>query len=217
MMNRIYNINTKELSLILVAFICFSCGSKKQLFTITNDYVEVKYKDADDSVLKASEKDNTPPLVLTERDKNYFSKVLDTPLKVFNNEKETNHALYLYIKKWLGTPYLYGGDDKNGIDCSAFVQQLCANVYKRNLGRTCDEMVFDKTNVTIFKDPKGLKEGDLVFFRKGEERIISHVGIYLKNGKFLSATTTQGVSIADLNKPFWKKTYLISGRLRGLY
>ena len=53
---------------------------------------------------------------------------------------------------------------------------------------------------------KLVEEGDLLFFkiRKGQ---ISHVGIYLQNGKFAHATTQAGVIISDLSEPYYKKYF----------
>src|ERR1700744_5929304 len=36
----------------------------------------------------------------------------------------TNGRLYTFIDEWMGTPYKFGGEDKNGVDCSSLVQQL---------------------------------------------------------------------------------------------
>ena len=44
------------------------------------------------------------------------------------------------INTWLGTQYLYGGNSRNGIDCSAFVQQIYLQVYQINLPRTTAEL-----------------------------------------------------------------------------
>jgi cell wall-associated NlpC family hydrolase len=55
-----------------------------------------------------------------------------------------------------------------------------------------------------------VKEGDLVFFSSG--RHISHVGMYLRNNKFVHASTSMGVVISDLDEPYWKRKYAYAGR-----
>ena len=65
-------------------------------------------------------KENKPQeKVLTPKDKNAISL-----------------ALYEEYEKWKGTPYLYGGVDKNGVDCSSFVQSLYYNAFRVQVPRT---------------------------------------------------------------------------------
>ncbi|MBX9449881.1 MAG: C40 family peptidase [Taibaiella sp.] len=49
-----------------------------------------------------------------------------------------------------------------------------------------------------------LREGDLVFF-KIRSRAISHVGIYLADGKFAHASSSKGVVISSLDQDYWSK------------
>ena len=59
-----------------------------------------------------------------------------------------------------------------------------------------------------------LKEGDLVFFHtRGRRSAITHVGVYLTNNKFVHASTSNGVSISDLDETFWKPRFRAGGRL----
>lgn len=60
---------------------------------------------------------------------------------------------------------------------------------------------------------RNLREGDLVFFHNGrKKRIASHVGIYLKNNKFIHASTSRGVIISSLNEDYYRKHWLSGGR-----
>lgn len=107
---------------------------------------------------------------------------------------------------WLGTPYLYGGTTRNGVDCSAFVQ----NVFKANginLPRTSREQF----RVGIGIPQSQLKPGDLVFFNTLGSGI-SHVGIYLGNDEFVSATRDM-VKIQSLKDGYWSRTYRGSRRV----
>lgn len=145
---------------------------------------------------------------LPEEDKLYFANKIGV-----EKEEILDGKLYKFIKEWEGTNYVYGGETKFGVDCSSLMQHLFRKVYGYNLPRTAAEMGFDK-NIEQFKSRKHLKEGDLVFFRITDEKIISHVGIYLKNNKFFNANLTGGASISDLNSAYWKKFYVVSGRLK---
>jgi hypothetical protein len=120
-----------------------------------------------------------------------------------------NFALYNFIDQWMGVNYRYGGSDKKGVDCSAFVQHLYAAVFNVNMVRTA----FEQFNFCklVFESDK-LKEGDLVFFRI-RHRKISHVGIYLANNYFVHASVTGGVMISSLNDPYWKKYFAGAGTI----
>jgi murein DD-endopeptidase / murein LD-carboxypeptidase len=128
-----------------------------------------------------------------------------------------NLRLYGFIKRWLGTPYLWGGTDASGIDCSAFVQQLYKFVYEVNVPRTSIEQFYAKW-VDLYSNTKYLKEGDLVFFKTmNNYNAVTHVGFYLHNGYFVNASSSKGVSIASLYDNYWSAKYVASGRLKRKY
>ncbi len=121
----------------------------------------------------------------------------------------TNNSLYRFIDSWLGTPYRLGGTTHKGIDCSAFVQQLYANVFSTNLVRTAIEQ-FGMAK-RLF-DYDSLKEGDLVFFRTVSSRI-SHVGVYITNNFFVHSCSSKGVTVSSLDEKYWSRTYAGAGRI----
>ena len=70
----------------------------------------------------------------------------------------------------------------------------------------------------MFQDVKRVKKdnlrtGDLVFFKRGPKQPIFHVGIYLKNGKFIHSATSGGVMVSSLKDPFFRKNYYAGGRV----
>ncbi len=123
--------------------------------------------------------------------------------------KKQNQPLYSFIEEWYGTPYRLGGTAKSGIDCSAFVKELYDRVYHTELLRTSGEQFSSSTYIS---DRDELKEGDLVFF-KIRSRRISHVGIYLSNGRFVHASSSRGVVISDLSESYWTRYYAGGGRV----
>lgn len=131
-----------------------------------------------------------------------------------NSEKEAdseNNRLYNEVDKWLGTPYKYAGSSRDGVDCSGFVCQIYKIVYNIKLERN-SSAIFYKNCQKIEKE--NLKEGDLVFFcTKKNSRKINHVGIYLKDDKFVHASSCKGVIINSLNKPYYVRNYICSGRV----
>jgi cell wall-associated NlpC family hydrolase len=112
------------------------------------------------------------------------------------------HSLYKFISEWYGTPYSYSSCNKSGVDCSCFTNLLYQNVFKMNLPRSSKEM-FDKCNKI---NKNNLQEGDLVFFNTNGKGT-SHVGVYLKDGKFVHASTKKGVMISHMDEEYFKKTF----------
>jgi len=122
-------------------------------------------------------------------------------------EPGDNDALYNAIQAWMGTPYRYGGTDKNGVDCSAFVGHIYREVYGIDLHRVSHDMQQDVTLISKSE----LREGDIVFFTNSKGRV-SHVGIYLKNGLFAHSSTSRGVIISRLDDSHWRKHFYRGGR-----
>jgi cell wall-associated NlpC family hydrolase len=122
--------------------------------------------------------------------------------------KKRNQSLYSFIEEWYGTPYRFGGTSKLGIDCSAFTQQLFNAVYHMDLVRTSVEQFSN----AIYIAKEHLKEGDLVFFKIRSKRI-SHVGVYLGDGKFVHSSVSRGVVISDLDENYWTRYYAGAGRM----
>lgn len=86
-------------------------------------------------------------------------------------------------ESFIGLPYKWGGSSpKTGFDCSG----LSMAVYRLNglnLPRTSEEQY----STGAPKDRKEVYEGDLVFFKTTNGRVVSHVGIYTGQGKFIHA------------------------------
>ncbi len=117
-----------------------------------------------------------------------------------------NKELYSFIDSWMGSPHRMGGTNRSGVDCSGFVGLLYHNVYNKDLPRSSREM---GTSVKR-KYLKDLKEGDLVFFSFGG-RQIDHVGVYLRNSKFVHVSTRKGVIISDIKDSWYHKYFVRSG------
>lgn len=125
--------------------------------------------------------------------------------------RHDNRKLYDECRQWLGVPYLYGGQDKDGTDCSGFVMQVYKAVYDRKIERN-SARIFERNCEEIDKDE--LREGDLVFFVTGRTGRISHVGLYLKDGKFVHASSSRGVRVSDLGENYYVKHFKCAGRVR---
>ena len=119
-------------------------------------------------------------------------------------------ALAATARRFAGVPYLWGGMSARGVDCSGLVSQ----VYWANgvqLPRDA-HMQFDDTEaVPVARE--ALQPGDLVFFGKTK---ITHVGLYLGEGRFINATTykTPAVREDHLDDPHWAALYKGARRRR---
>ncbi len=139
---------------------------------------------------------------LSDEERHQYAQKLGVP--VSGNE---NPELVREVALWIGTPYRYGGTSRTGVDCSGFIVTVNRNVYGRQLPRTTAAIA----NETRRVNRRGLRDGDLVFFRtKG--RKISHAGIYLGNGYFVHASSSRGVVVDDLNSAFWSRRFVRGGR-----
>ncbi|MDD4116526.1 MAG: NlpC/P60 family protein [Massilibacteroides sp.] len=126
---------------------------------------------------------------------------------------QNNIFLYNAGAQWLGVPHHMGGTTKRGIDCSGFVVLLYREVYGIKLARSSSDIL--KRNCR--KVSRGqLKEGDLVFFQTGQgnRRTPNHVGIYLKNGRFIHVSTSLGVTVSQLDEPYYMRTWITGGRAK---
>jgi len=134
-----------------------------------------------------------------------YAILLDAPV-----EEMLDHQLIEFLENWYGTPYRLGGVDKTGVDCSAFVQSLMLTMYGIAVPRTSREQYDQCKRISKNK----LVEGDLVFFRTQRKKGVSHVGVYLRNNKFVHASTSAGVMISDLGEEYFSKRFVGSGRYK---
>lgn len=117
-------------------------------------------------------------------------------------------------RRYLGVPYVFGGTNPAvGLDCSGLVQL----VYRQlgiGLPRTAQAQ-FDATDRVRLDQ---LQPGDLVFFARtyvDPHDWITHVGIYMGNGRQLNAPTEgQVVSIQPVFGGYWGEHFFAAGRVR---
>lgn len=126
--------------------------------------------------------------------------------------REDNHRLYVEAADWIGVPYRSGGNSKRGTDCSGFTSSIYKKVYHKKLQRSSEGQ---RTKNCHKVSKKRLEEGDLVFFHNGrKKRTATHVGIYLKEGRFVHASSSRGVTVSDLGDAYYRKRWMQGGRVR---
>ena len=117
--------------------------------------------------------------------------------------------IYAEAKKYVGTPYVWGGSTpETGFDCSGYV----CWVYNQNgydVGRTTANGLWNKSQHISEAEAK---PGDLVFFEGTYDTPgKSHVGIHLGNGMMVSAGDP--IKYANIHSSYWEKHLAGFGRL----
>ena len=119
--------------------------------------------------------------------------------------KET---MLMEIIKYMNTPYKFGGNSIDGIDCSAFTQTVY-NSCSLKIPRSAKEQF---TQGTIVEKKDDLKFGDLVFFNTRKNVKPGHVGIYIGDNLFVHASK-KGVIVTPLSHDYYDKRYMGGRRI----
>ncbi len=109
-----------------------------------------------------------------------------------------------------GAPYLFGGTDAAGFDCSGLVYR----VYKQTIGASLPRTARDQFDFREPIDRARLQPGDLLFFNTTGP--IAHVGIYAGEGRFIHAASDgpkRGVIESSLSESYWSKAFAGAGRI----
>ncbi|MDE6080411.1 MAG: C40 family peptidase [Duncaniella sp.] len=126
------------------------------------------------------------------------------------SDDDATQRLLSEAKMWLGTPYRYGGNDRGGVDCSGLVVQ----VYQRALGIKLPRVSREQADAVEAQSRERLLPGDLVFFATGRDpQRISHVGIFLGDGKMIHSSTKNGVVVADILSGYFDEHFRKAGRV----
>lgn len=153
----------------------------------------------DPSELPAEEPDIDVSNLLKAEETGY---TFDVPGYDYTTIKE---KMLMEIIKYLGTPYKYGGNTKDGMDCSAFTQIIFKDVFNLPLERSAR---LQYTQGSVIDKGEELKVGDLVFFNTRKRVKPGHVGIYIGDNLFAHASTKKGVTITALDYDYYARTYM---------
>ncbi len=123
---------------------------------------------------------------------------------------ELGKRLVKEAHRWLDTPYRYGGHTRGiGTDCSGMVME----VYDKTLGIALPRNSAEQCRFATDIKRDRLRLGDLIFFATGNKNNVSHVGIYIGDGKMIHASSSRGVMISKLDETYWMNSYVTSGRI----
>ena len=215
------NLSTKIFLFLLIIFLSIisSCSSSNTVRFGKKTPVEdtekssVRFTSADDSMivdlnLDLKDPDTLPlgdpeidvsSLLVASENNNY---TFDVPGFDYTTLRE---KMLMEVIKYLNTPYKYGGNTKDGMDCSAFTQILYRDVFNINLERSAR---LQYTQGSVVSKDDTLKFGDLVFFNTRKRVKPGHVGIYIGDNLFAHASTKKGVTITELDYDYYARNYM---------
>jgi len=157
-----------------------------------------------------------------QEESDYSENTIDTEGLTDVREQITNIA-----DKYKGTPYKRGQASETATDCSGLTLQVF-----RDIGMKLPRTSREQFNVGVPKKKEHLKKGDLVFFSTNSPykkikvkskknpkkkivkyikapRRITHVGIYVGDGKFIHAPRSgYSVKVESLDSGYYKKNYV---------
>jgi cell wall-associated NlpC family hydrolase len=120
---------------------------------------------------------------------------------------DRDHVL-LDIVDLLGTPYRYGGMDRDGMDCSGFTSRVYREASLPSLSRSTRDQF--KQGRPVQRD--SLQFGDLVFFNTTGDSP-SHVGLFIEDDVFAHASVSFGVTLSSLQSTYYKERFVGARRV----
>jgi cell wall-associated NlpC family hydrolase len=123
--------------------------------------------------------------------------------KPFTDLSESAHklrdSLVTVARAQIGTRYVLGGTTPTrGFDCSGLIRYVMAAL-EVELPRTAAQQA--RVGDEVVPDPQRLRPGDLLTFGKRGSRRVSHIGIYVGNGRYIHASSVAGRVIeSDLSR-----------------
>lgn len=105
--------------------------------------------------------------------------------------------------KYLGYPYVWGGTSPSGFDCSGFVWYVYGQA-----GVPIPRELYNQASTGKAVARGDLQAGDIVFFANTYKSGLSHDGIYIGGGRFISAADyNTGVIVSSLSDAYWSAHY----------
>ena len=112
------------------------------------------------------------------------------------------------IESFVGTPYVWGGSSRQGVDCSGFTKTVL-----NEIGISLPRVSRDQARCGEGVQRTSLKLGDLVFFDTKGRGEVTHVGIYLGGDVVVHSGCSQGVTYVLLQDRYFLKRFLFSKRI----
>ena len=189
---------------------------------IVSKVKEISKKDAELMAKIQAKKEGSSKAITTSVKQQKKPTTQGKPVTVQVKHKVTNHTakplrtvpvsgnvkeILTYANTFTGVPYKFGGTTPAGFDCSGYIRHVFQKVGVQ-LPRQADEQYTVGKKV----EKQNLQPGDLVFFETYEPGV-SHSGIYIGDGQFISATSSSGVAVADIDDSYWGPRYVGAKRV----
>ncbi|MBB6218343.1 cell wall-associated NlpC family hydrolase [Anaerosolibacter carboniphilus] len=115
------------------------------------------------------------------------------------NYRDHENVVIREAMKYIGTPYLLGGETTDGFDCSYLVQTVFRDAKKIYLPR----ITYKQAVVGETIDFENKRPGDVIYFKGKSEKEISHAAIYLGNNYIIHASGDEGMTTISYLGPYW--------------
>lgn len=130
-------------------------------------------------------------------------------MDTLNSIPTSYERMIMQIINYLGTPYKFGGNSRNGIDCSAFTQTMMSEVFNLEIPRS----TLGQIKIGNEVQREELEFGDLIFFNTRRRQVPGHVGIYLWDQYFAHASTKHGVVISSMESGYYDRKFIAARRI----
>lgn len=188
---------------------CFRNGTLLTVLEETREFYKVDCYDMNGYIAKSqvSVNENGEYYVNCDKDSEETKQL---PYYSMQTALELRDNLLTAAKEYIGVPYVSGGTSRWGFDCSGYTQYVFDQV-----GLTIERTVWTQMNVGIIVAKEDLQCGDLVIFSYTGENggFASHIGIYVGNDQVIHASSSRGVTISDLNSPYYVTHYQCARRI----
>lgn len=135
--------------------------------------------------------------------------IVDAATRLSIAHAVTKRTMLVDAMNFVRVPYLWGGVTPQGFDCSGFIYYMF-NKHGIPAVRTTSKGLFDSG---ISVSQPNLQPGDLVFFAIAVPEVVDHVGFYIGNGQFLSATKSAGIYPQSMMNSYWGPKYVGAKRV----
>ncbi len=127
-------------------------------------------------------------------------------------DDETVQRLFNVAERYIGRAYTFGGTAPASFDCSSYVCWVFTNSGVYNMPRTTAQGIYNRCTPIAASEAKA---GDLIFFQgtydTGDDRDVTHVGIYCGNGVMLHCGDP--IKYSSINTSYWQSHFYGFGRV----
>ena len=135
--------------------------------------------------------------------------VVKAPSEIIPSQGDVAAQIALNAHSYIGCRYVYGTAGPNSFDCSGFTSYL----YKQ-FGYSLPRSSTSQGDFGTYVAKDELIVGDIVCFSNRSDRKINHVGIYVGDGNFIHASTSnRGVVLDSLYTNYYINHYVSARRV----